>query len=49
MTYTFDNADELTDKEIIKKAKRYVKHFEKFKEDNIGLIIYGGVGSGKTY
>lgn len=47
--FTFKNADNLTDQEIIKKAKRYVENFDKFKEENIGLIIYGGVGSGKTY
>lgn len=47
--YTFENADEYTDKEIIRKAKNYVKHFEEMKKDNIGLLIYGGVGSGKTY
>lgn len=47
--FTFEKADELTDKEIVRKAKRYVENFEKFREDNIGLIIYGGVGSGKTY
>lgn len=47
--YTFENVDKDTDKEIIKKAKNYVKHFEEMREDNIGLLLYGSVGSGKTY
>lgn len=49
IAYTFENADEDTDKEIIKKAKNYVKHFEEMRKDNVGLLLYGNVGSGKTY
>lgn len=49
IAYTFGNADENTDKDIIKKAKNYVKHFEKMRKDNVGLLLYGNVGSGKTY
>ena len=49
IAYTFKNADEDTDKEIIKKAKNYVKHFEEMRKDNVGLLLYGNVGSGKTY
>ena len=49
IAYTFENADKDTDKEIIKKAKNYVKHFEEMRKDNVGLLIYGSVGSGKTY
>lgn len=30
-------------------AKNYVRDFEKMKKDNIGLIFFGTVGSGKTY
>ncbi|WP_415750760.1 ATP-binding protein [Erysipelothrix rhusiopathiae] len=48
-SYTFENTDEDTDKEIIKKAKNYVKHFEEMRKDNVGLLLYGNVGSGKTY
>ena len=47
--YTFENADEYTDKDIIRKAKNYVKHFEEMRKDNVGLLLYGSVGSGKTY
>ena len=49
IAYTFDNIDENTDKDIIKKAKNYVKHFEEMRKDNVGLLLYGNVGSGKTY
>ena len=47
--YTFENADENTDKDIIKKAKNYVKYFEEMRKDNVGLLLYGNIGSGKTY
>ncbi|HHJ8739304.1 TPA: ATP-binding protein [Streptococcus pyogenes] len=49
IAYTFENADKDTDDNIIRKAKNYVKHFEEMREDNIGLLLYGSVGSGKTY
>ena len=49
IAYTFESADENTDKDIIKKAKNYVKHFEEMRKDNVGLLLYGNVGSGKTY
>lgn len=48
IAYTFENTDKDTDKEIIKKAKNYVKHFEEMRKDNVGLLLYGNVGSGKT-
>lgn len=47
--YIFENTDEYTDKDIIRKAKNYVKHFEEMRKDNVGLLLYGSVGSGKTY
>jgi len=49
IAYTFDNIDENTDKDIIKKAKNYVKYFEKMRKDNVGLLLFGNVGSGKTF
>ncbi len=49
MNYTFENADDSTDKKLLKKAKNYVKYFEEMKKNNIGLFLYGSVGSGKTY
>ena len=32
-----------------KVAYNYAKNFEQMKEDNVGLLFYGDVGSGKTY
>ena len=49
IAYTFDNIDENTDKDIIKKAKNYVKYFEEMRKDNVGLLLFGNVGSGKTF
>ncbi|MDO4719944.1 MAG: hypothetical protein Q4A78_04715 [Peptostreptococcaceae bacterium] len=47
--YTFENADERTDQELLKKVKRYVEKFESMRERNIGLFVYGSIGTGKTY
>ncbi len=47
--YTFDNADETTDKKLIIKTRNYVDGFDEMLEDNIGLFLFGSVGSGKTY
>lgn len=46
--YTFENYKGEQNKGI-SIAKNYVEHFEKMKSDNIGLLFYGNVGSGKTY
>lgn len=48
-SYTFENADKDTDNDTLRKAKNYVKHFDEMRKDNIGLLLYGSVGSGKTY
>ena len=34
---------------IIDKAKRYVEKWQQMYEDNIGLLFYGDVGTGKSY
>ena len=47
--YTFENADESTDQELLKKVKCYVEKFESMRERNIGLFIYGSIGTEKTY
>lgn len=47
--YRFEHCDKDTDKDILRKAQNYVKHFEEMKKDNVGLLLYGNVGSGKTY
>lgn len=48
-SYRFEHCDKNTDKEILRKARNYVKHFEEMRKDNLGLLLYGNVGSGKTY
>lgn len=46
--YTFDKF--LNEKgQAYKVAYNYAKCFEQMKEDNVGLLFYGDVGSGKTY
>lgn len=40
-----DNANEL----ISSVARKYVEHFSPMKERGKGLLLYGGVGTGKTY
>lgn len=41
---TFDKSDA-----ELKFAKNYVKNFEKYKADNVGLMLIGDKGTGKTY
>lgn len=46
--YTFERF--LNEKgQAYKVAYNYAKNFEQMKEDNVGLLFYGDVGSGKTY
>lgn len=46
--YTFEKF--LNEKgQAYKVAYNYAKNFEQMKEDNVGLLFYGDVGSGKTY
>ncbi|HGI5890989.1 TPA: ATP-binding protein [Streptococcus pyogenes] len=46
--YTFEKF--LNEKgQAYKVAYNYAKSFEQMKEDNVGLLFYGDVGSGKTY
>ncbi|MDU5977212.1 MAG: ATP-binding protein, partial [Finegoldia magna] len=46
--YTFERF--LNEKgQSYKVAYNYAKNFEQMKEDNVGLLFYGDVGSGKTY
>ena len=42
--------EQLLSKEAIKRAKGYIKHFEEFAKDGMGLFIYSkSEGSGKTH
>lgn len=46
--WTFEN-DDLGNKKLTDIAKRYVDNFDKFYKEGKGLLLYGGVGTGKTY
>lgn len=47
-TWTFEN-DDLKDPKLSQAMKRYVENFGEFCKNGKGLLLYGGVGSGKTY
>lgn len=47
---TFENWDfNKGKKKYYELGKKYVENFSKIKEKGLGLIIYGGVGNGKSY
>lgn len=46
--WTFHN-DDGSQPVAMTAARNYVANFKKFKEDGRGLLLYGGVGTGKTY
>lgn len=46
--WTFENADNSNDK-IISAARKYVDNFSEFREKGKGLLLFGTVGTGKTY
>ena len=46
--YTFENYQGKENQSLII-AKNFVKDYELMKKENIGLLFYGTVGSGKTY
>lgn len=46
--WTFE-ADDLENAKVTKTAKLYVEKFQKMKEENVGLLLYGSVGTGKTF
>ena len=48
LTWTFANDDGKNAK-ISNAMKNYVKNFTDFKKDGKGLLLYGTVGTGKTY
>ena len=47
LAYTFDKAD--NDNPAMKYALRYVKHWTEVKAEGQGLLLWGGVGTGKTF
>lgn len=48
MQWTFERDDGANSK-LSTVAKRYVENFDKLKDDGKGLLLYGGVGTGKTF
>lgn len=46
--WTFDNDDRKNEK-LSGAMKKYVENFADFKKDGKGLLLYGTVGTGKTY
>lgn len=46
--YTFEN-DNGTQPKVMEAAKKYAEDFKDFRKDGTGLLLYGGVGTGKTY
>lgn len=42
-------ADDGADPRIMRAAKSYVANFTQFREQGNGLLLYGGVGTGKTF
>lgn len=46
--WTFEN-DDLSNARVTEIGKKYVENFPKFKADGKGLLLYGTVGTGKTY
>lgn len=47
---TFENFEvDETNKQFFNIAKKYVERFENMKKENIGLLLFGPPGTGKTY
>lgn len=46
--YTFANDDRKSEK-LSSTCRRYVEQWEKIRENNIGLLFYGNVGTGKSF
>ena len=46
--HTFENNLGYNPKQIVM-AKRYVQHWEEFKKDSTGLLLWGNVGTGKSF
>ena len=46
--HTFENDLGYNPKQIAM-AKRYVQHWEEFKKDSTGLLLWGNVGTGKSF
>lgn len=48
--FTFENWDhEIGNKQMFSLAMKYTNNFKKMKKENLGLLIYGEPGNGKTF
>lgn len=47
-SWTFENADG-SNNQIINAARKYVENFDSFRKEGKGLLLFGTVGTGKTY
>ncbi|NCB94588.1 MAG: ATP-binding protein [Clostridia bacterium] len=47
--YNYTFANDHGDNPLMKKAKAYVEHWPEFYEQNIGLLLFGAVGTGKSF
>jgi DNA replication protein DnaC len=48
LKYTFDQ-DDRRNPEVSDVCRKYVENWEEMKKDNIGILFYGGVGTGKSF
>ena len=48
LRYTFDN-DDMRNPEVSQVCRKYVKNWDEMFKDNIGILFYGGVGTGKSF
>lgn len=48
LKYTFDK-DDGKQPDLLKQMKNYAKHFHTFREKGQGLLLFGDVGTGKTF
>lgn len=48
LKYTFEQ-DDGKNPQFTKVCKRYVEHWEEMKKENTGILLYGNVGTGKTF
>lgn len=48
LQYTFDQ-DDNRNPEVSEVCRRYVEHWDEMFKDNIGILFYGGVGTGKSF
>ena len=46
--WTFEN-DDMTNSRVTNAMKKYVENFDEMKKQGKGLLLYGNVGTGKTY